>query len=184
MKQSLPENIEVVNNHESFIIRRKWFTKKAYFMLFFTICWNSFMVVWMTLAFADKEWTMAAFGSLHAGVGVWLIYFTTASFLNTTDILVNHRTLSIQHRPLPWLKPKPIPIESIRQAYTKQHVIKGDDSDEITYRVIVVTQDRREHKLVTNLATEDQARYIEQEIETILGLEDLRVVGEVYKASN
>ena len=167
----LPENIETLNVGDAFVLRRTWFTKRAYFMLFFSICWNGFMVVWMTLAIADGAWLMALFGSLHAGVGLWLIYYTSATFLNTTDISISPDTVSIQHFPLPWFKPKPIPIFSITHIYTKQHLIQGESGDEITYRVLVKTKDNKTHKLVTGLQDNTLADFIKTEIEVILGLE-------------
>lgn len=173
MSKAFPKNIETLSDGESFIIRRKWFTYSAFFYLFFSILWNGFMVVWMGLAFSDGAWLMAAFGSLHAGVGLYLIYFTTAKFLNVTDITITPERLTTQHSPLPWIGLKEIPIHRITRLYTKEHVQSGEDGDTITCRVMLLADGKKEHKLITGLDENYQAEFIKTAICGILGLEEV-----------
>lgn len=178
----LPKQMETVNEGDAFVIRRKWLTPKAYFLLFFSIIWNGFMIVWMGISITQGEWMMALFGSIHATVGIGLIYTTAAQFLNTTDISVTPESLTVRHYPILWPGNKQIPIHTIKQLYCKRHVSNGEDGDTITYRVHLLTQDNKDQKLITGLEDDSQARYIEEEIENILGLEDLKVNGELYKS--
>ncbi|MEN8863038.1 MAG: hypothetical protein ABF315_07630 [Lentimonas sp.] len=47
--------------------------------------------------------------------------------------------------------------------------------------MLAKTKDHRTYKLITGLQDDTLAHFIEHEIEAILGLEDERVDGEVYK---
>lgn len=177
MGTAFPKNIETISDGESFIIRRKWFTNSAFGYLFFSILWNGFMVVWMGLAISDGAWLMAAFGSIHAGVGLYLIYFTAAKFLNVTDITITPERLTTRHTPLPWIGLKEIPIHHITRLYTKEHVQSGEDSDTITYRVMLLAEGNKEYKLITGLDEYDQAKFIKTAICGILGLEEVDLGG-------
>ncbi|MDP8223971.1 MAG: hypothetical protein P9L99_11475 [Candidatus Lernaella stagnicola] len=44
------------------------------FLLFFTLFWCGFMVVWNGIGIATGAWVMVAFGLLHDAVGVFLAY--------------------------------------------------------------------------------------------------------------
>ncbi|HBR95412.1 MAG TPA: hypothetical protein DEA90_14725 [Opitutae bacterium] len=174
----LPANLQTLYEREAFIIRRKWFSVAAVFLLFFGLIWNGFMVVWMTTALKNGAWAIAAFGSIHAGVGVFLAYFCAASFLNTTEIQVDPNYLRVEHSPVPWPGKKKIRVHTIQQLYSKKHVKHTKNGTNTSYRVFAVTDDNREHKLVTGLSEISQAHFIEHEIENVLGLEDLPVSGE------
>lgn len=173
MSTAFPQGIETFSDGESFIIRRKWFTNSAYGYLFFSILWNLFIVFWMGLAIRDGAWLMAAFGSLHTGVGLYLIYFTTAKFLNVTDITITPERLTTRHAPLPWIGLRDIPIHHITRLYTKEHIQSGEDGDTITYRVMLLDHANKQHKLITGLDRHDQAKFIKTAICGILGMEEV-----------
>jgi hypothetical protein len=90
----LPENLSIVHDRGTFIIRRRWFSPIVFFFVFFALFWNGFMVVWMSIALNQGQWIMAAFGSIHALVGLGLIYFCVANFLNKTR-MERARTLQL-----------------------------------------------------------------------------------------
>lgn len=174
----LPQNLTVINDRGSIIIRRRWFTPLVFFLVFFATIWNGFMVFWMAMAFSQGASMMAAFGSIHALVGVGLIYFCTASFINKTDVSVDPNHVKVRHYPVPWPGKKQIPVYQIKQLFNKEHVSRNKNGVRVSYAVYVVTEDGREQKLVSGLTDDNQARFIEREIESILGLEDIRVAGE------
>lgn len=47
----LPANLSIVHDRGAFIIRRQWFSTVAFFMVFFALFWNGFMVVWMSKSY-------------------------------------------------------------------------------------------------------------------------------------
>lgn len=177
----LPQNIEILNDRDSLIIRRKWFTPVAFFMVFFALFWNGFMVVWMTMAIKSGVWIMAAFGSIHAAVGLFLAYFCIASFVNKTDIRIDPNYLTVRHYPLPWRGAKKIRVHDIQQLYSKEQISHSKNGTNISYQLHVITNDNREQKLLSGLTDVAQARFVEREIETILGLQDVSVAGEHRK---
>lgn len=174
----LPDNLTILTDRDAVVIRRRWFSPVVFFLVVFALFWNGFMVVWMSIALSQGAWMMAAFGSIHTCVGLGLIYFCVASFMNQTDVSVDPSFLRVQHHPLPWPGKRKIPVHEIRQLYTKEHVSRNKNSVSVSYAVYVVTEDGREQKLLAGLTTDSQARYIEREIESILGLANIPVAGE------
>jgi hypothetical protein len=174
----LPANLEILNDRDSLIIRRKWFSPLAFFLVFFVIFWNGFMVVWMGMAIKNEIWIMAAFGSIHAAIGIGLAYFCVASFVNKTDISIDPNHLKVRSYPLPWGRQKKISVHTIKQLYTKRKVTQGKNGTSVSFSVFVITNDNREQKLLSGLSDDTQAKFIEREIESILGIENVSVAGE------
>ena len=65
-------------------IARKWFSSKFIALTFFTVFWDGFMIVWFGIALSQGIWIMAAFGTLHGAVGIGLLYYVLAGYLNKT----------------------------------------------------------------------------------------------------
>jgi uncharacterized membrane protein YhiD involved in acid resistance len=160
------------------IIRRKWFSFMAVFLAFFALFWNGFMIVWMTMAISSGVWIMAAFGCIHAAVGICMAYFAVASFVNKTDISVDPNYLKVRHYPLPWKGATEIRVHSIKQLYCKEKISRSKNGVNVTYQVNVITEDNREQKLLSGLQDSSQAHYIEKEIEAVLGIQNQAVSGE------
>lgn len=137
------------------------------------------MVVWMSIALTQGQWMMAAFGSIHATVGLGLIYFCVASFINKTDVSVDTNYLTVQHYPMPWLGSQKIRVHDISQLYCKEHITRGKNGTNVSYRLHAVLQNGRDRKLLSGLSDDNQARFIEREMESVLGLENLEVTGEL-----
>lgn len=91
----------------------------------------------------------------------------------------NH--LTVQHYPMPWVGSKKIRVHEITQLYCKEHVTRSKNGTRVSYRVHAVMNNGRDQKLLSGLTTDTQARFIEHEIESVLGLENLDVVGELRK---
>ncbi|MBC2604700.1 hypothetical protein [Pelagicoccus albus] len=177
----LPKSIELLSEYDAVVIRRTWKSAVAYFLLLFSLFWNGFMVVWMGIALSKGEWMMAAFGSIHATVGLALIYYTVALFLNKTDVRIDGYTLSIKHYPVPTFGNKSVPVESIRQVYSTEKITRGKNGTNVTYQIHYLDQDNRQAKLLSGLSQAEQAHFIEAEIEKTLGIKNRPVQGEMRK---
>lgn len=173
-----PKNIELLTEFDAIVVRRDWRTSAAYFLVFFTFIWNAFMVAWMTITISQGVWIMAAFGSIHALVGLGLIYFTLASFLNKTDIRITPYTLSIKHYPLRWFGQREYPVETIRQVFCKEKISRNKNNTSITYQVLFLDQNNRSQKILSGLTDSEQARFIENQVEKTLGIKNQSVSGE------
>jgi hypothetical protein len=174
----LPTGFTTAHTRHAFVITRRWYKPYVFLLLFFALFWNGFMVVWMTMAFSREAWAMVAFGLLHAAVGFGLIYYVIATFLNRTDISTDPNHLTVRHFPVPWFGNKKLDVLSIKQLYTKQHVRRSNNREIVTFRLFAVTEDNREHELLTGLSDPGQAEFVESEIEAILQIDDRPVAGE------
>ncbi len=174
----LPSNIELVTEYDAIVIRRAWKSAIAYALIVFTLFWNAFMVVWMSIAINQGAWEMAAFGSIHATVGLFLIYYNIALFLNKTDIRIDTYNLSVKHYPLPWMGQIQIPVENVQQVYCKEKITRNKNSTSITYEVHCIDRNNKQKKLLSGLNDSSQAQFIEAEIEKILGIKNRPVSGE------
>ena len=176
----LPKSIEVIAEYDAIVIRRKWKSPVAYFLAIFSLFWNGFMIVWMSIALASGEWTMAAFGTLHAAVGLGLLYFTLALFRNQTDIRVNALNLSVKHHPMPWPGNVTLDVTTVAQLYCKKVVHRGKNGVTTTYELHAIDRQNRQTKLLSGLPEYEQAHYIETEIEKIIGIKNTPVAGETH----
>ncbi len=176
---SLPKNLAVDNFGSELKITRRWFSPKYIAMIFFSLFWNGFMVVWYGIAIANQIWIMALFGLLHAGVGIWLIYYILCGFVNITEVKVSPNALTVKHSPIPYPGNKRLDPFNIDQLYSKEKISRNRNSTTYSYEVHLITREGKHQKLVTGLDEPEQALYMEQKIEQALNITDRRVRGEL-----
>ncbi len=135
----------------------------------------------------DDDYENNRFGKLlYIGGGLFLIYITLAGFLNTTVITVRQGYLTVVHVPLPWFQPPPLHTADIAQFFVRRQVVYAKGSmREIHsfYDVWAQLRQGREVQLIRYLGTPEQALFIEQELETFLGITDRPVPGEWERRS-
>ena len=176
-KVAMPKGISV-DLGDGLEIRRKWLSPVTYFFAFFALVWNGFLVFWNYTAFSQGLLQMAAFSIVHVIVGVGLAYKVVSDFLNTTVITVRLDGISVRSGPLPWPGNKDIAPGTLSQVYCKRKVHNGSKgSSSTSYSVLYVDREGRAQNLVKGLLYPEQALYIEQEIETYLGIRDQRIEG-------
>lgn len=174
----LPKGISVDQDYEGLKITRKWFNLTTIFLTFFCLFWDGFMVMWFSISISTGAYEMAAFGSIHAIVGICLTYWCIASYVNNTTITASSYLIKIQHAPLPFPGSKEYNIAQLEQVYTKERVVRGKNGTSYYYDLYII--DGNKHtKVLPNLTSKEQALYIEQEIEKYLGIEDQYVPGSV-----
>jgi len=175
---ALPRGMTVEERMDGLVITRRWMGAKAWFLLFFALFWNGFMIVWNTIALSQGIWMMAAFGLLHTGIGLFLIYSVLALFLNSTTVKVTYDAVETRSGPLPWKGNKTLPKHDIEQFYCTEKVQRSKNGSTVTYNVEAVLKGNRRETLVQGITHHDQALYIEQQLERHLGLRDASVDGE------
>jgi hypothetical protein len=174
----MPKGIRVFRRANGLRITRQWFGAKAIGLLVFCCFWDGFMIVWFSIAITRKLWPMAAFGTIHALVGVGLTYAAVAMLLNTTTITAQHGTLQVTHGPLPAPGTLRLPTDRLAQLYTMRHVSHTRNGTSIAYELRAKVRDGTDVKLIGGLEKPEQAVYIEQQIESFLGIVDHPVQGE------
>ena len=156
------------------VISRRWFRMHHVFMLFFTIFWDGFLVVWYSTGIASgAPLEMLLFPLLHVAVGIGITYGVLMGLINRTTIRVEAGTLTVRHGPLPWFGNLTIDATRLRQLYLRRqnHRTKNGGSYS-TWRVLAETDTLEALPIVGKLHDRDQAEYIEWAIEGHLGIED------------
>jgi hypothetical protein len=143
-------------------IRRSWFTPALFFLLFFCVAWDGFLVFWYTIAIFGKaakgggDWMMILFPLGHVAVGVGLTYFTLAGFFNKTQILVDRDELFLKHGPIPWWGNRRVAVEDIQGIELDPGAVTNGQQQ---YGVSVHHADGRQIVLLSSLPIR-QAEYI------------------------
>lgn len=152
------------------VIRRRWLRPKH----------------WLLLAlFAAAS---AYVAQLWASVGVsgWLVVGTlfvvswnfnlAAMFLNSTVVTADARGVNVRHGPFPSLFARRAALqkEYIDQLYSSQHGAR--------FAVLAKLKSGQTLPLVAPLVSAEQALFVEQQLEKILGLSDFPIAGELGDA--
>lgn len=174
MRTGMPEGIQIVKSENEIRIIRKWFSGAAYALTFFAIL---FWGVSIFIAI-DSGFVEILFINPLNYVGLWMVYRALTFFLNTTEIKVNQRELTVRHGPLPHLgrRQQTFLVSDIAEVKCVEKVrVVEDDSgsrSSIPYEYqlhIVTTTGERENILPHGHRRSDQVLFIIQEIEHCLG---------------
>jgi len=160
----------------------RWWTRSTWFLAFFAVFWNGFLVVWYTAAFSTGgPLAMKLFPLIHVAVGAGLGYFVLVKFFNRSQLVVDENGVGVSHGPLPWPRKAPrVHRSAIDQLYCEEYTSHRQNNRPISaYKVMVRTVDRARIELVRALDDPDKALYIEQLIEQALAIEDRPVPGEL-----
>lgn len=177
--QSLPAGFSIEDMGNSLEIRHRWFSPVFIFMLFFSLFWNGFMIVWHVIAIGSGAWIMSAFGLLHTAVGVVVGYVTLAGFVNTTTIRIGQGMLEVHTGPLPWPGNLSLAADEIRQVFCHEKITRGKNGPSYSYEVHAILRGEVRKPLLKGLTNAEQALFIEQELERFLRIADQSVVGEL-----
>ena len=181
LRVELPKGIEVERKRRSIRISRRWFGYHAIFLLVFSLAWNGILLFWYRAVFIDNDADimMILLPFVHVSAGIGIAYYTVALFFNRTNVSIARRELTIQHSPLPWPGNLTRSARSIKQLFCKRVVKRSKHSTYFRYEVHALNEAGGRRKLVANLMTEEQAVFIEQELEDFLQIEDEPVAGQV-----
>lgn len=177
----MPKGFAVENQGYELSIVRRWLSAKYFFLIFFCLFWDGFLLVWYGIAIAGRIWIMALFATFHAAIGLFLTYYTLAGFLNRTIVRVSPSLLAVNHGPLPWWGNKQLDTGGIAQVYCKEHIRRSRGTTSASFSVHAALHAGGEAKLVDDLDNADQALYLEQEVERFLGIKDVPVRGEMVR---
>lgn len=170
-----------------------WFKPAVWFLLFFCVIWDGFIVLWYSKANSVFDWSqgLAALAGpqvmflvlplLHVAAGAAITYFTLCSFVNRTTIDVSPREIAVRTGPLPWFGDQSVAPLQVAQIFREQVVHQTKNGESVTYQLSAALKNGRKLKLLSGLTSADQALYLEQEIERHLGIRDQPVAGEMRK---
>lgn len=180
-----PSRFQVDESGHRLEIRWRWFTPTMFFLLFFAIGWNTFLVFWYGIAlsmpgeFGLMRYFFMLFPIVHVAVGLGLIYGVATGFVNSTAILVERGELSVTHGPIYYPGSLRIDVSDVDQVYVVESRQQGKHGETVTGSVKLRTRDNRELTLVDQLPNLSDGIYLEQTIEDFLRIRDERVAGEI-----
>ena len=179
LPQGLPENIHLRQYDDYIHITRKWFGSRAILMTFAAILING-VVYSLYLKISENSInTGDLIGiSVVGSIGLFSAYFALANWLNKTDIFVSKENMEIRHKPIPWYGNKIFPVITIEQIYCKERIKStGHGGFSVSYEVRYITKRGEDKILLSQIEKNEQALYIEQEVEKYLGIENQPVRG-------
>lgn len=161
------------------VIERRWFQPaKHLFAVFFLIVWFGILSLWYAKAGRSGSPLVLLFPLFHVGAGIAVAYSTLAGFLNKTRIGVRDGDFFIEHGPLPWRGNRRLPATRVQQLFVEEEFTKtrnGGVEQKVFLSAIV---DGSRQRLLANLASVEQGLFLEQAVETRLGIVDVAVAGE------
>ncbi|MEM9819928.1 MAG: DUF4178 domain-containing protein [Bacteroidota bacterium] len=177
-----PKKINIYEDERGLEISFAWRAPIAYFMAFFALIWNTFLVFWYTIAIGTgAPFVFILFPLLHVAVGVYLAYHTLSLFLNQTFVDVTRDYLLVSHRPLHWWWGNTsIPLDEIEQLYVKEKKTQSSKGGGLSnYELRVRMKDFKDEKLISiNGLSKYKLREIEAHLENYIGINDNAVEGE------
>jgi hypothetical protein len=182
-----PGNITVRHDGMDLLITRAWSRKTGLGLLLFAILWGGVVFGAMLPSFfaSDQQSSIevfVCFFGIFAGAGVLVTGIAIYSLVNFTTIRVSREAIQTRHHPLPW-PGKVFSAPGVEQVFVRQVVStsrnkNGSTSTSISYNVELVLSNGSRQPLLTGLEDADQGRFIEQEVEKYLQMEDVPVAGE------
>jgi predicted Zn finger-like uncharacterized protein len=166
-RQSLPELgcpggvVREIGPGGELFIRRSWFQPMLFFLAFFCVFWDGFLIFWYSMAFAhapagNMMLLPLLFPLMHVAVGVGLTYFVIAGFCNSTRILIDGECVHVRHQPLPWRGNQDVPRGEIRGI---EMAAGWGQNRQPMFSLCANKTDGRQVVLVSNI-NYNQARYI------------------------
>lgn len=172
-----PPRFHIDETPTAWVAAWRWFSPVAFFLIFFCIAWDGFLIFWYTMALTHRgPWIMVLFPICHVAIGVSLTYFTIATFINSTHVTARRGELSIHSGPLPWFGNRSLPSASVKQIFSRA-VNSSNRSNgfnnaggNATFAVHAVLDDGRTVRLVGGLKGPDEANFLQQQLEKRLNV--------------
>ncbi len=174
----VPEGWRVEEGGAGIRVRWRWFSPAGLIPIAFALFWNAILLTFayaITDQLAHPERLLVGLLIPHVWVGIGLTYYCLTLF-NSTTIEAGIGSVSIRFGPVPWWrKNKNVSAGEMQQLFVIDHCVKN----RVTYQLCAVMRDGRKQTLITDLPSEEKARFLETRLERILAIEDRPVEGEI-----
>lgn len=162
--KNIPATMVLEENEREIKITQKWFSWSLIIPFLFCIAWFYISI------------TMVSNGNLVPpafGIGIIIIYFLMAGFLNRTIIKINNSEITVQHTPVPcpFYGNHKIDSSDLIQAVLQEFHRKGKRC----CRVNALFKNNQKTTLLSDL-TKEEADFIAKKIENYLKLKEKRKI--------
>lgn len=185
MPLAKPKHYTVEDFGPDLSIRWRWYTHAIWFLVFFAIVWDGFLLVWYAAVLrsvgkADGPgfWIGLLFPLIHVAVGIGITYACVACFFNRTEIKLASSELSVWNGPLPSFGNRAVNSMEIRQLFCSEKYRRGKHGGQYYYSLNVLLQSGERIVLVDNVLEPMDVLYLERALEERLKLADERVPGD------
>jgi hypothetical protein len=142
----------------------------------FAIAWNSFLVYWFRLGFANfhsMPWLFFVFPIGHVFVGARMTYGVFKTMFNRTIFSVDGDVVGVRTTPLGWRSPRVvIDRRRITQIAVTNRTVKTEDGSDVNHGLMARLDDGTQLELIDTIDNLEQARFIERAIEAHLAVVD------------
>lgn len=176
----MPSGTTVEPTGGGILITRRWFSVIAFFLIPFCIVWDSFLIGWYALS-GHAPLVFKLFPIIHVAIGVGLTYLTLALIINRTWIKADNGVVSILHGPLPWRGNQVIPCADIDQLFCREIIRQGKNGPSVSYELWAALRNGTTKRVLSTMLSDEQAIFIEQQLEKALGITDRAMAGEVHR---
>ena len=154
------------------IIRKRWMTWAVVPMAIFAVVWDSFLFFFYTMLFKSPHtpWAVKLFPVGHLAVGVFITYSVFTTIFNRTDVISGG--VRIYKGPLPWPGNREIRRENFEDVLvrTRSGNSNATSNRGMSFSIMYVDRQRKEHTLVGGLPQQEQAEFITATIRQRSGL--------------
>jgi hypothetical protein len=174
----IPDRFDIEDGGGRLRIEWRWPRLVAIPIAIFAVAWDGFLVAWYSgvLSQSNLPIGMVVLPLAHVAVGLVLPYMALVFLLNSIVVEVAEGVLTVRHRPLPFPGNRTFSAVDIRQLFC---VARTGRKGGVTYDVMAQLASGRETRVVPGFWTDREARFLEQRIESRLGLTDHAIDGEL-----
>lgn len=184
----MPKGIDVLKLSSSLDIDVDWYhaapKRSIATIISGSFFWNLLLIPLVIFLALSGDFFFILFFGGHLMTGLALMVYLLAMLINKTKIAVDKSGIKIRHSPIPvFNKAQDIPVENIAQLYVSRYTERFSNKKSKgvqAYSLSAILKNNKVVELVKGLDRETQL-YLEQEIETHLGIIDRRVRGEVTR---
>ena len=182
LELELPKRMELINHGTHIEIVRKWLNPVYILCTIFAIIWclgfSTYISYWSQTPL--EVWLVDTDNQFFYLPGTVLTFLSIVGWLSRTHIAVSPAKISIRHRPIPmWRSNVDIDASNLKQLYSKETKVYYGRRPTSYYGVYAITNDGGNKLVLGRLESEEQALYIEQQIEKYLHIKDVSMKGEL-----
>jgi len=177
-----PRRVRVSRDGEKLVLEVRWFRLLHMALLAAAVLGSVFLQLFYqapsfrTAAEQLPSW----YPFVQIAAFVVAAYGGVAGLVNRTRVTVGGGVLEVKPGPLPWWGAKRVPTSDIAQVHCIESSA-GSRAGGTTFAVVAITPQGRNLPLLGPVAERGVALFLEQEIETALGIPDRKVPGELPK---